>query len=67
MGKHIEIQLVEKLKTRKFSVQIDVLTLRDNEAVLINYVRYIDKDNFAIMPNVSVSSSYFVKNKMQTM
>ncbi|GFY05315.1 SCAN domain-containing protein 3 [Trichonephila clavipes] len=30
---------IEKLKTRKFSVQMDESTLRDSEAVLITYVR----------------------------
>ncbi|GFT25591.1 SCAN domain-containing protein 3 [Trichonephila clavipes] len=30
MGEDIEKQLVEKLKTRKFSVQMDESTLRDN-------------------------------------
>ncbi|CAL1529444.1 unnamed protein product [Lymnaea stagnalis] len=38
MSEEIEIQLVQKLKTRKFSVQIDESTLRDCEAVLITYV-----------------------------
>lgn len=47
MSEDIEIQLVEKLKTRKFSVQMDESTLRDSEAVLITYVRYIDKGDFA--------------------
>ncbi|GFT79157.1 zinc finger BED domain-containing protein 5 [Trichonephila clavipes] len=35
MGEDIEKQFVEKLKTRKFSVQVDESTLRDSEAVLI--------------------------------
>ncbi|GFX32885.1 protein FAM200A [Trichonephila clavipes] len=47
MGEDIEKQHVEKLKTRKFSVQIDESTLRDSEASLITYVRYIDKEHFA--------------------
>ncbi|GFX56470.1 SCAN domain-containing protein 3 [Trichonephila clavipes] len=47
MGKDIEKQLVEKLKIRKFSVQMDESTLRDSEVVLITYVRYIDKGHFA--------------------
>ncbi|GFT99451.1 u3 small nucleolar RNA-interacting protein 2 [Trichonephila clavipes] len=47
MGEDIEKQLVEKLKTRKFSVQMDESTFRDSEAVLITYVRYIDKGHFA--------------------
>ncbi|GFW85387.1 zinc finger BED domain-containing protein 5 [Trichonephila clavipes] len=47
MGEDIEKKIVEKLKTRKFSVQMDELTLRDSEAVLITYVRYIDKGHFA--------------------
>ncbi|CAK9816162.1 SCAN domain-containing protein 3 [Anthophora plagiata] len=47
MSEDIEKQLVEKLKKRNFSVQLDVSTLRDSEAVLITYVRYIDKGHFA--------------------
>ncbi|CAL1526161.1 unnamed protein product [Lymnaea stagnalis] len=39
MTEDIEIQLVEKLKTRKFSVQMDESTLGDGETVLITYVR----------------------------
>ncbi|GFT00659.1 uncharacterized protein TNCV_3113841 [Trichonephila clavipes] len=53
MGEDIEKELVEKLKTRKFSVQMDESTLRDSAAVLKTY----------LVPNVSVFSSYFVKNK----
>ncbi|GFT16316.1 uncharacterized protein NPIL_691351 [Nephila pilipes] len=37
MSEDIEKQLVEKLKTRNFSVQMDESTLRDSEAVLITY------------------------------
>lgn len=47
MSEDIEKQLVEKLKTRKFSVQMDESTLRDSEAVLITYIRYIDTGHFA--------------------
>ncbi|XP_067133808.1 zinc finger BED domain-containing protein 5-like [Centruroides vittatus] len=47
MGNDIEKQLVLKLKTRNFSVQMDESTLRDSEAVLITYVRYIERGQFA--------------------
>jgi len=47
MGDDVERQLIEKLKTRNFSVQMDETTLRDSEAVLIVYVRYIDQGQFA--------------------
>ncbi|GFT59487.1 SCAN domain-containing protein 3 [Nephila pilipes] len=47
MSEDIEKQLVEKLKTRNFSVQMDESTLRDSEAVLITYVSYIDEGHFA--------------------
>ncbi|GFS67782.1 SCAN domain-containing protein 3 [Nephila pilipes] len=47
MSEDIEKQLVEKLKTRNFSVQMDESTLRDSEAVLITNVRYIDESHFA--------------------
>ena len=39
--------LVEKLKTKNFLVQMDELTLRDSEAVLITYIRYIDEGHYA--------------------
>ncbi|CAL1531579.1 unnamed protein product [Lymnaea stagnalis] len=35
MSEDVEIQLVEKLKTRKFSLHMDSSTLRESEAVLI--------------------------------
>ncbi|GFV69633.1 zinc finger BED domain-containing protein 5 [Trichonephila clavipes] len=43
MGEDIEKQLVEKLKTRKFSEQMDESTLRDSEAVLITYFHWLQK------------------------
>ncbi|CAK9796312.1 Protein ZBED8 [Anthophora quadrimaculata] len=47
MSEDIEEQLVLKLKTRNFFVQMDESTLRDSEAVLIAYVRFIDEGRFA--------------------
>ena len=47
MSKDVETQLIEKLKTRLFSVQMDESTLRYSEAVLLKYVRYMDKNDFA--------------------
>ncbi|XP_076042678.1 zinc finger BED domain-containing protein 5-like [Oratosquilla oratoria] len=47
MSEDIETQLVEKLKSRKFSVQMDEATVRNSEALLLTYVRYIDKGEFA--------------------
>ncbi|GFW51241.1 SCAN domain-containing protein 3 [Trichonephila clavipes] len=47
MSEDIEMQLVEKLKTRKLSLQLDESTLRDNEAILITCVKYVDKEHFA--------------------
>ncbi|XP_065671819.1 protein FAM200A-like [Hydra vulgaris] len=47
MSKDVEIHLIEKLKTSLFLVQVDESTLRDNETVLLTYVRYIDKNYFA--------------------
>ena len=38
----LESQLVEKLKTSKFSIQLDELTVSDNKAILMAYVRLID-------------------------
>ncbi|XP_065671667.1 zinc finger BED domain-containing protein 5-like [Hydra vulgaris] len=40
MSKDVEIQLIVKLNLRLFSVQMDELTLRNSEAVLLTYVRY---------------------------
>ncbi|XP_042894935.1 protein FAM200A-like [Parasteatoda tepidariorum] len=47
MSEDIEKQLVDKLKTRKFSVQMDESTSIDSVAVLITCVKYIDKGHFA--------------------
>ncbi|XP_058019693.1 protein FAM200C-like isoform X3 [Ahaetulla prasina] len=47
MSEDIEAQLVEKLKSRSFSLLMDQSTLRDKEAVLLTYARYVDKGEFA--------------------
>lgn len=47
MAKHFETQLVEKLRSRKFSIQMDESTIRDSQAVLMAYVRYIENSEFA--------------------
>ncbi|XP_071744157.1 SCAN domain-containing protein 3-like [Lepeophtheirus salmonis] len=47
MAQDIETQLVKKLKSRNFSLQMDESTLRDSEVVLLAYASYIDKGEFA--------------------
>ncbi|GFV47753.1 SCAN domain-containing protein 3 [Trichonephila clavipes] len=47
MSEDIETQIVEKLKSRYFSLQMDESTLRDNEVVVLVFARYIDKGEFA--------------------
>ncbi|XP_076037421.1 protein FAM200C-like [Oratosquilla oratoria] len=42
MSLNAQSQLVEMLKTRKFSTQLDESTVRDNRAILMAYVRFID-------------------------
>ncbi|GFU35361.1 SCAN domain-containing protein 3 [Nephila pilipes] len=49
VSEDIEKQLVEKLKTKNFSVQMDESTSRDSEAVLITFKKYIDEDG---APNI---------------
>ena len=46
MGQDVELQLIEKLKSQKFSLQIDECTVRKSEALFLAYVRYIDKEKF---------------------
>ena len=41
MGQNVEMQLCEELETTHFSIQLDESTLRDNEALLLCYVRFI--------------------------
>ena len=41
MGEQLRIQLVEKLKNVKFSLQLDEATIH-NSALLLSYVRYFD-------------------------
>ncbi|GFQ86541.1 SCAN domain-containing protein 3 [Trichonephila clavata] len=64
------MQVVEKLKTRKFSVQLNESTLRDSEAVLIIYLRYVYKGNFAeemfCKSLESTTTSKDIFNKLKT-
>ena len=46
MAKNVEEQLIETLKSRKFSLQMDESTFWDSEALLLTYVRYIDHEKF---------------------
>ncbi|GFT13251.1 uncharacterized protein TNCV_4077061 [Trichonephila clavipes] len=46
MSDAFETQLIEKLKSRYSSLQMDELTQRDREVVLLVYARYIDKGEF---------------------
>lgn len=41
----VEIILCDILKTTKFSLQHDESTLKDNEALLFAYVRYLSIDD----------------------
>ena len=41
MSSDVESQLVEKLKSSKFSIQLDESTVSDNRAILMAYVRFI--------------------------
>ncbi|CAL1532704.1 unnamed protein product [Lymnaea stagnalis] len=43
MSEDNEIQLVEKRKTKRFSLHMDKSTSRGSEAIVITHVRYIDK------------------------
>lgn len=45
MAKNVEQQLVDKLRYRNFSLQLDESTIRDGEALLLAYVRYIDEED----------------------
>ena len=42
MSSDVESQLVEKLKTSKFSIQLDQSTESDSRAILVAYVYFID-------------------------
>ncbi|KAL4712145.1 hypothetical protein ACJJTC_011006 [Scirpophaga incertulas] len=46
MGQDVENQLIMTLRSKKISIQMDESTNRNGEAVLILYVRYMDKDEF---------------------
>ncbi|XP_042228309.1 SCAN domain-containing protein 3-like [Homarus americanus] len=46
MSCDVEVQLVEKLKYTNFSIQLDESTVRDSEALLMAYVRYVDNGEF---------------------
>ena len=46
MASDVESQLVSKLRWCNFTVQLDESTVRDSEALLLAYVRYIDEEVF---------------------
>lgn len=46
MASDVESQLVNKLQACKFSVQLDESTVRDSDALLLAYVRYIEDGAF---------------------
>ena len=48
MAKDIENKLCDELKSTEFSLQLDETTLRDNEALLLAYVRYINTSHEVI-------------------
>ncbi|GFU22275.1 SCAN domain-containing protein 3 [Nephila pilipes] len=52
MSEDIEKQLVEKLKTRNFSVQMDESTLRGSEVVLITYEKLVAKNISPVLNEV---------------
>ena len=47
MASDVEQQLVIKLREKKFTVQLDESTVRNSEALLMAYVRFIDNGEFA--------------------
>ena len=46
MSCDVEVQPVEKLKYTIFSIQLGESTVRDSEALLMAYVRYVDNGEF---------------------
>jgi hypothetical protein len=48
MANDVDTQLVEKLRSRKFSIQMDVSTVRNSGAVLMAYIRYTDNGEFIV-------------------
>ncbi|XP_068234353.1 SCAN domain-containing protein 3-like [Palaemon carinicauda] len=48
MASDIENELYDELKTTQFSLQLDETTLRDNEALILAYVRYINSSHAVV-------------------
>ena len=48
MANDIENKLCDKLKTTQFFLQLDETTLRDNEALILAYVRFINTSHESI-------------------
>ncbi|XP_038637238.1 SCAN domain-containing protein 3-like [Scyliorhinus canicula] len=42
MAEDVEKQLIANLQVKQFALQLDESTLRDNEVILLSYVRFID-------------------------
>ena len=47
MGEDVEEQLITKLRGCPFSLQLDESTICDSEALLLAYVRYVDKEDIS--------------------
>ncbi|KAG0429512.1 SCAN domain-containing protein 3, partial [Dictyocoela muelleri] len=46
MSDNVESQLIQILRVKKFSLQLDESTVRDSQALLLAYVRYVDNGEF---------------------
>lgn len=61
MACDVEQQLIHKLQKEKFALQVDESVIRDNEAILMAYVRYIDgdeiKEEFLFARNLTSDST----------
>ena len=61
MAEDIEKQLIAKLKCKQFALQLDESTLRDNEAILLAYVRL--KDDNGLREEMLFARSLIIDTK----
>ena len=59
MGQDIEQPFLETLKSQNFLLQIDECTILKSEALLLAYMRCIDKKNLKNVPILSVNRNNY--------
>jgi len=65
-SKNVESKICSMLKSQKFALQLDGATIRDNEAVLLAYVRFFDVEAKRVSEEMLFMKSLTIDTKGST-